>query len=168
VLGLIALWYVPVSFAETIKSSAPVFTVFITRFVLGEQTSLLVNLSLLPVMSGLALCSAYEISFTFIGFVCSLATNLSECFQNVFSKKLLNVERYDPSQLQFFTSLSSIIIQIPCVIVLVDFSQFFHSIYTEKNLLLTYILAGISFHCQSITEYTLLSIISPVTHRYVN
>ncbi len=164
-LGLIALWYTSVSFAETVKSSAPVFTVFISLFVLGEKTSLLVNLSLIPVMSGLVLCSAYEISFTLIGFLCSLATNLSECLQNVFSKKLLNIERYEPTQLQFYTSFSSLIIQIPCILILVDLSQFFHSICTEKNLLLTYILAGISFHCQSLTEYTLLSYISPVTHR---
>ncbi|CAG2121940.1 unnamed protein product, partial [Medioppia subpectinata] len=58
---MLALWFVEVSFAETVKSSAPVFTVLIARVVLGEKTSLLVNLSLIPVMSGLALCSAFEL-----------------------------------------------------------------------------------------------------------
>ncbi|CAG2163576.1 unnamed protein product [Oppiella nova] len=168
VLGLIALWFVEVSFAETVKSSAPVFTVLIARVVLGEKTSLLVNLSLIPVMSGLVLCSAFEMRFTLIGLFASLATNLSECFQNVFSKRLLNVEQYEPSHLQFYTSFSSMIVQIPCVLILVDVSHFVHSIHTEKNLLLTYILAGISFHCQSYTEYILLNLISPVTHSVAN
>ena len=167
-LGLIALWFVEVSFAETVKSSAPVFTVLITRFVLGEQTSLLVNLSLIPVMAGLALCSAFELSFTLIGFIATLATNLSECFQNVFSKKLLTVEHYSAAELQFYTSVSSFLVQIPCVIILVDLSHVWHSIQTEKNLLLTYILGGLSFHCQSYTEYILLSLISPVTHSVAN
>ena len=167
-LGLIALWFTEVSFAETVKSSAPVFTVVISRFFLGERTSLLVNLSLIPVMTGLALCSAYELSFTLSGFIASLATNLSECFQNVFSKKLLTQERYSAAELQFYTSVSSFLIQIPSLLFLVDLSQVWHSIRTEKNLLLTYILGGFSFHCQSYTEYILLSLISPVTHSVAN
>lgn len=36
VLGLVSLNYVAVSFTETIKSSAPLFTVFISRYLLGN------------------------------------------------------------------------------------------------------------------------------------
>ena len=36
VLGLVALNYVAVSFTETIKSSAPLFTVLISRYLLGK------------------------------------------------------------------------------------------------------------------------------------
>lgn len=44
-LGLVALNYVAVSFTETIKSSAPIFTVMISRALLGEHTGLYVNVS---------------------------------------------------------------------------------------------------------------------------
>jgi len=44
----------------------------------GENTGLYVNLSLLPVMSGLALCSANELSFNTRGFVAAMATNITE------------------------------------------------------------------------------------------
>lgn len=44
----------------------------------GEHTGLYVNLSLIPVMGGLALCSANELSFDLRGFVAALATNLTE------------------------------------------------------------------------------------------
>ncbi|KAI1301167.1 Solute carrier family 35 member E2B [Halotydeus destructor] len=167
-LGLVALWYVPVSFAETVKSSAPVFTVIISRIVLGEPTNLLVNLSLIPVMIGLALCSAYEMSFTAIGFFASLATNVSECLQNVCSKRLLSGERYEPHQIQFYTSASSLLIQIPCILLLVDLPQFWEVMSRDSNLLMSFILNGISFHCQSMTEYMLLQVISPVTHSVAN
>ena len=40
---------------------------------LGERTSLMVNLSLLPVVGGLALCSATELSFNYIGFFAAYA-----------------------------------------------------------------------------------------------
>jgi len=39
VLGLISLKYIAVSFVATIKSSSPLFTVVISRIVLGEKTS---------------------------------------------------------------------------------------------------------------------------------
>jgi solute carrier family 35 protein E2 len=78
VLGLVALNYVAVSFTETIKSSAPIFTVVISRILLGEKTGFWVNLSLLPVMSGLALCSSNELSFDMRGFIAALATNFTE------------------------------------------------------------------------------------------
>ena len=37
VLGLITLNYVAVSFTETVKSSAPIFTVIITRLIIGKR-----------------------------------------------------------------------------------------------------------------------------------
>lgn len=37
ILGLVALNYVAVSFTETIKSSAPLFTVLISRYILGKS-----------------------------------------------------------------------------------------------------------------------------------
>lgn len=38
VLGLVSLKNVAVSFAETVKSSAPIFTVIMSRLILGEYT----------------------------------------------------------------------------------------------------------------------------------
>lgn len=76
VLGLVSLKYVAVSFTETVKASAPMFTVVIAWGMIGEQTGLLVVLSLVPIMGGLALCSANEISFTMVGFVSALMNNI--------------------------------------------------------------------------------------------
>ena len=78
VLGLVTLNYVPVSFTETVKSSAPLFTVIIARILMGEKTGPYVYMSLLPIMGGLALCSATELSFNVKGFTAALCTNLSE------------------------------------------------------------------------------------------
>ena len=72
----------------------------------GQMTGLYVKLSLVPVMGGLALCSANELSFNMLGFVFALTTNISECAQNVYSKMLISGDtfRYSPSQMQFYTS----------------------------------------------------------------
>lgn len=60
----------------------------------GERTGLYVNLSLIPVMGGLALCSANEISFDLKGFIAAMATNLTECLQNVYSKMLISGDNF--------------------------------------------------------------------------
>jgi solute carrier family 35 protein E2 len=47
-LGLVALKFIEVSFTETVKSTAPAFTVILSRLVVGEMTGPLVKLSLIP------------------------------------------------------------------------------------------------------------------------
>ena len=70
------------------------------------MTGFYVNLSLLPVMTGLAVCSANELSFNMLGFLAALATNISECAQNVYSKMLISGDdfKYSPAEMQFYTS----------------------------------------------------------------
>lgn len=177
-----ALNYATVSFAETVKSSAPVFTVIISSIVLHEACSGKVILSLIPIVIGMSLCSAFEIDLNWIALIASLATNFSECFQNVYSKKvslrlpgkvvlnfvflqLLSGEKIDPHRIQYITGLSSLIIQVPCLVILVDWVDLWENVEDRSTLLLSYVAAGLSFHCQSISEYILLDKISPVTHR---
>ncbi|XP_076278372.1 solute carrier family 35 member E2A isoform X3 [Lasioglossum baleicum] len=168
VLGLVSLNYVAVSFTETIKSSAPIFTVLISRYLLGEHTGLYVNLSLIPVMGGLALCSVNEISFDVRGFIAVMATNVTECLQNVYSKMLIsgNNFRYTPAELQFYTSLASIVVQVPVSILLLDLPTLEHSL--SFKLFTAYLLNGVFFHFQSITAYALMDYVSPVTHSVAN
>ena len=73
------------------------------------------NLSLLPVMGGLAICSANELSFNMMGFIAALATNISECGQNVYSKMLISGDafKYTPAEMQFYTSAASLVVALP-------------------------------------------------------
>merc|ERR1712223_533698 len=148
-LGLIALNYVAVSFTETVKSSAPAFTVVISRLLLGQVTGVYVKLSLIPVMGGLALCSANELSFNVIGFMFALTTNVSECAQNVYSKMLISGEtfRYSPSEMQFYTSVASFAVTLPTMFLLVDLDTIFS---TSTQLFLCYSLNGVFFHGHTI------------------
>lgn len=75
---------------ETIKSSAPFFTVVLTYFLLGQRTGWRVNASLLPIVTGLVFCSLSDSSFHIIGFTAALLSNCVDCVQNVLTKRLLN------------------------------------------------------------------------------
>ncbi|XP_018329810.2 solute carrier family 35 member E2-like [Agrilus planipennis] len=74
--------------------------------------------------------------------------------------------KYSPAELQFYTSLASIVIQIPMSLLLVDLSDNAEKI--DVSIILCYILNGIFFHFQSITAYVLMDYISPVTHSVAN
>ncbi|XP_072222623.1 solute carrier family 35 member E2A-like [Leuresthes tenuis] len=168
VLGLVSLKNVAVSFSETVKSSAPIFTVIMSRLILGEYTGLWVNLSLFPVMAGLALCTATEISFNMIGFSAALSTNIMDCLQNVFSKKLLSGDtyRFSPPELQFYTSAAAIIMLIPAWVFLLDIpviGKTGQSFIFNQDIMLLLLFDGCLFHLQSVTAYALMGRISPVT-----
>ncbi|XP_034392547.1 solute carrier family 35 member E2A-like [Cyclopterus lumpus] len=168
VLGLVSLKNVAVSFAETVKSSAPIFTVIMSWLILGEYTGLWVNLSLFPVMAGLALCTATEISFNMLGFSAALSTNIMDCLQNVFSKKLLSGDTYkfSPPELQFYTSAAAVIMLIPAWMFLLDIpviGKSGRSFIFNQDVILLLLFDGGLFHLQSVTAYALMGRISPVT-----
>uniref|UniRef100_A0A9J8AQ38 Solute carrier family 35 member E2B n=1 Tax=Cyprinus carpio carpio TaxID=630221 RepID=A0A9J8AQ38_CYPCA len=168
VLGLVSLKNVAVSFAETVKSSAPIFTVIMSRLILGEYTGFWVNLSLVPVMAGLALCTATEVSFNMLGFSAALSTNIMDCLQNVFSKKLLSGDKYklSPPELQFYTSAAAVIMLVPAWVFLMDLplmGKSERSFRLSQDIVLLLLFDGVLFHLQSVTAYALMGRISPVT-----
>ncbi|XP_058990996.1 solute carrier family 35 member E2B isoform X6 [Mustela lutreola] len=168
VLGLVSLKNVAVSFAETVKSSAPVFTVIMSRMILGEYTGLLVNLSLIPIMGGLALCTATEISFNILGFSAALSTNIMDCLQNVFSKKLLSGDKYrfSAAELQFYTSAAAVAMLVPAWVFFMDLpviGRSGRSFSYSRDVVLLLLTDGVLFHLQSVTAYALMGKISPVT-----
>ena len=178
-LGLVSLANVAASFTETIKASAPFFTVIFSRIILRESTSIQVNLSLVPVMLGLVLCSSTELSFNMIGFGAAVLTNCIDCIQNVFSKKLLNTGGLTPVELQFYTSIAaSVVCQIPLMIYsgvgsqLIWGDQSADAVAEDPQLVLRrrwYILiTSVLFHFQSVTAYFTMSVLSTVSQSVAN
>lgn len=187
VLGLVSLKYVAASFTETIKASAPFFTVIIAYLMLGERTNFLVVASLVPVAGGLVLVSSTELSFNIVGFSAAVATNIIECVQNVFSKRLLGSE-YTASQLQFYTSLTALVMQAPIFLLseaghhdpdhghsLVQHNVALESLDEsltgsglDRNLMILLWIDGVLYHVQSVIAYVVMSYLSPVTVSVVN
>ena len=160
ILGLVSLKFIAVSFTETVKSSAPFFTVVFARIMLNERTSLMVNLSLVPVVVGLALCSANELSFTAIGFGAAVLTNCIDCIQNVFSKKLLSTKGYNYVNLQFFTSAAALVVQLPVMLYLNWGSSLFGDV--TKDLVTSLAINGVFFHLQSVMAYAVMGALAAI------
>lgn len=87
VAATVSMSKVAVSFTHIIKSGEPAFTVFVSRFLLGETFPMPVYLSLVPIIGGCALAAATELNFNMIGFMGAMISNLAFVFRNIFSKK---------------------------------------------------------------------------------
>jgi solute carrier family 35 protein E2 len=181
VLGLVALEHVPVSFVETIKATAPAFTVLFARIILKERTATPVMLTLFPVVAGLILCSASELRFDTIGFVAAVMNNCADCVQNVMSKRMLT--HLKPTQLQFYTSVAALTLQAPFVVR--DAGMLIRNWTapedepiiikgTEKGSLASLgigkllLIDAIFYHLQSVSAYCTMGCMSPVSQSVAN
>lgn len=94
-----------------------------------------------------------------------ISLNIRKCLillKHELKYRLIYISTYSPAELQFYTSIASIVVQIPASIMLVDMA---HAEKPEIKLLFYFVLNGLFFHFQSITAYVLMDYISPVAHR---
>lgn len=167
-LSLLSLEYVAVSFTETVKSSAPIFTVLMSWLLLGERNGVKVIFSLIPIVLGLCMCSHYEASYNFIGFVAAMATNLTECLQFVLSKKTLSgdINKTTPAEFQFYSCLMSLLVQTPICLYFMDYRQAYNNTTLLSGVWM--LLNGLMYHYQTMTAWVLMEYVSSVTHSVCN
>eukprot|EP00879_Flechtneria_rotunda_P016263 GHRR01017016.1.p1 GENE.GHRR01017016.1~~GHRR01017016.1.p1 ORF type:complete len:256 (+),score=78.61 GHRR01017016.1:253-1020(+) len=77
---------VAISLTHTVKTLEPAFNVILSRLILGEATPLPVVLTLVPIMFGVGLASAGELSFNWTGFISAMLSNLTFGFRAVWGK----------------------------------------------------------------------------------
>lgn len=84
-----SLGAVNVSLTHTIKSLEPFFTVFLSYLFYGIAPSLTIMLTLVPIVAGVIVASATDLSFTWYGFLTAMGSNLAFQSRNVISKQLM-------------------------------------------------------------------------------
>ena len=105
---------VAVSFTHTIKMLEPVFSAIGSYLVTGTVYAWPVYMALVPIMGGVALASATELSFTWLGFSTAMASNVAFSARAIFSKKLM--AKMSPLNLYNFVTIVSLLFCIPFVI----------------------------------------------------
>lgn len=173
----ISLGKVAVSFTHTIKAMEPFFTVVLSALFIGEWPSLWVVSSLFPIVGGVALASFTEASFNWIGFSSAMASNLTNQSRNVLSKKFMvnKEEALDNINLFSIITIISFVLLVPVAILMegVKFSPSYLQFAASqglnvRELCVRSLLAGFCFHTYQQVSYSILQMVSPVTHSVGN
>ncbi|XP_019432460.1 PREDICTED: triose phosphate/phosphate translocator, non-green plastid, chloroplastic-like [Lupinus angustifolius] len=169
-----SLGKVAVSFTHTIKASEPFFSVILSAMFLGEMPTTWVVASLVPIVGGVALASATEASFNWVGFSSAMASNLTNQFRNVLSKKVMvkKEESIDNITLFSIITVMSFLLSAPVTIFMEGVK--FTPTYLQAaglNINEVYIrslLAALCFHAYQQVSYMILQRVSPVSHSVGN
>ncbi|KAF8775087.1 hypothetical protein HU200_005139 [Digitaria exilis] len=116
VAATVSMSKVAVSFTHIIKSAEPAFSVFVSRFLLGETFPVPVYLSLIPIIGGCALAAVTELNFNMVGFMGAMISNLAFVFRNIFSKKGMKGKSVSGMNYYACLSIMSLVILTPFAI----------------------------------------------------
>ncbi len=88
-LSTVAPAYGTVAFTNVVKTLEPLFTCFFSAVFLGQVFSPAVYLSLLPVIAGVCLATANEVSFSVISLVSGLLSNVCFALRAITAKRVM-------------------------------------------------------------------------------
>lgn len=162
----VSILKVPVSYAHTVKATLPLFTVILSRIFVGEKQSLSVYLSLVPIISGVAVATATEISFNIIGLTSALLSTAIISLQHIYSKKVMRETGIHHLRLLqvlgklAFTMFLPIWMFTDCWILITD-SSMQNNFWATSPMI---ILNGVLGWLQNVVAFSVLSLVSPLTY----
>uniref|UniRef100_A0A914CXW0 Sugar phosphate transporter domain-containing protein n=1 Tax=Acrobeloides nanus TaxID=290746 RepID=A0A914CXW0_9BILA len=128
----ISLSKVAVSYAQTVKATMPIFTVIVSRIMLGEKQPFKIYLSLVPIIFGVLLASMTETAFDSAGLFWALFSTCLYSFMNVLAKKVFDDTKMHPVVLLSLTSQIAGAVVFP-IWFLKDASNMWSSVKTSEN-----------------------------------
>ncbi|CAI5508760.1 unnamed protein product [Closterium sp. Naga37s-1] len=146
----------------------PFFNAAASQFVLGQNVSLPLWMSLLPVVLGVSLASVTELSFNWTGFLTAMTSNIAFTYRNVFSKKAM--VGMDSTNLYAYISILSLLYCIPPAI-LMEGPKLLAGGFTDAiakvgmtKFLSDLFWVGVFYHLYNQLATNTLERVSPLTH----
>jgi len=167
-----------VSFTHIIKASEPVVSAILSFFLLGAVSSWQTYLTLVPIVGGVALASLKELSFTWLGFIAAMGSNLSSALRAILAKKTMGngvgenmteANLYGVLTILAFLAIVPIsLILEPPAAVMAAWNGALATGLTAKYLWTQSLLAGAFYYLYNEVAFLALGRVNPVTHAVGN
>lgn len=169
----LSLGSVAVSFTHTIKAMEPFFSVALSAIFLGQPASPEVLATLVPIIGGVALASAGEMSFSWVGFLAAMGSNLTFQSRNVLSKLVMKEKLYDSINTFSLITIMSALILFPINFLVEGFNLTpaglsAMGVANAQVVFQRAIGAAFCFHAYQQVSYLILQRVNPVTHSVGN
>jgi len=169
----VSLGKVAVSFTHTVKALEPLFSIGLSTAFFGDLPSRLVLLSLAPIVGGVALASASEATFNWLGFLSAMGSNLTFQSRNVLSKLLMGGRKpLDNINLFSLITLISLPLTLPIALLAEGVTSpipvALANPAANQQIVQQIFTAGTTFHLYQQVSYMILQRVVPVTHSIGN
>ncbi|GBG67579.1 hypothetical protein CBR_g708 [Chara braunii] len=171
VMSNVSFSSVAVSFTHTIKALEPFFSATASQLFLGQSIPLPIWMSLAPVVLGVSLASASELSFTWIGFASAMSSNVAFTYRNIVSKKVM--AEIDSTNLYAYVSMISLaLLLLPALVMESSTLGAGINAAVSKVGLLKFgsdlVIVGLLYHLYNQIACNTLERVAPLTHAVGN
>jgi len=174
--AIIAFFGGAVSFVHIVKASEPVVSSVLNYLCIGEVLPWPVYMSLIPIIGGVSLASAKELSFTWLGFGAAMASNVGAAGRAVYSKKCMGSslgQNMTPENTFSVLTILGMLMLIPLALLAesprVAYAAFHQALEKGgKTFLLHMFSSAFCYYMYNELAFLALGKLDPVSHAVVN
>jgi len=166
------------AFVNVVKSLEPLFNVIFGAIFMGDMLPWQVNMCLLPVIGGVAIASAADLSFTWDCFAYAMGSNVAFSLRGVLSKKSMGKgigENMDPGNTFAVLTAFAFLATLPVALAIegptmqAEWDKAMASgTYSAGELIGRIVASGLSFYLYNEVSFYTLDSVHPITHAVGN
>jgi solute carrier family 35 protein E1 len=175
--AVVAFFAGAVSFGHIVKASEPVVSSILNAVFLGEVLAWPVYAALTPIIFGVALASASELSFTWLCFGAAMGSNLGSAARAVYSKKVMSGgqigENMDSANTYAVLTIMATFMLLPIALAIEGPSAMLKGFAAAKAgagmpFLLAMLYSGLTYYMYNEVAFLALGKLDPVSHAVCN
>jgi len=175
--AVIAFFAGAVSFGHIVKASEPVVSSLLNFLFMGELLHPMVYLSLVPIIGGVGLASASELSFNWLCFGAAMGSNFGSAARGVYSKKVMSGgkigKNMNPSNVYAVLTIMATFLLLPIAFAIegpTAMLKGFHAAHAAGGVTFLWhmLYSGLFYYLYNEVAFLALGQLDPVSHAVSN